>query len=269
MLALDHRGKFRKLINPENPNAVKKEQMINLKKEIIAAVNSQLSGLLIDPEYGLEAYKRLDLPTVKPFLLSAEKTGYKEEAGERITEIKYSAQALKNLGAAGVKLLIYFKPSAKSAVIQIETAKKVLRDAYAHGLPFFLEIVNYGIKPDMVQSAKILLDNNVHPDVFKFEYPGSPETCQQMTGMLGDTPWILHTTTGSDFEEFCDQLEIASKAGCKGFLVGRSLWQEAVRMTGEEKGSFLKKTLPARFERISKIVQRGSRRRSKKVGKGN
>lgn len=256
MLALDHRSSFRKLISPENPDAVGGGQAIELKKEIIAAVYDQLSGLLIDPEYGLPAYNEINpYDTLKkPFLLSAEETGYEDVGGERVTKIKYNVQTLKDLGASGVKLLIYFNPSAKSAQTQIQTAKKILRDAHEQGLPFFLEVLYYGKEPDATQNVKILLDNEVRPDIFKLGYPGSSRACKEIARTLEGIPWVL-LSEGVNFEEFCAHLEIASKAGCRGFLAGRSLWQEAIQTeVDDQRKTFLNEILSARFERISKIT---------------
>ena len=85
MLALDHRGSFKKLMNPEDEKAVTDQQAIDLKREIINSVKDQMSGVLIDPDYGLPAYNE----KTKPFLLPVEKTGYEAQAGERLTKLEY------------------------------------------------------------------------------------------------------------------------------------------------------------------------------------
>ena len=85
MLALDHRGSFKKLINPQNVTVVSDDTVIQLKSEIIQALADQFSGVLIDEAWGLEACK--EVCSVKPFLLPLEKTGYTDEGGERITEL--------------------------------------------------------------------------------------------------------------------------------------------------------------------------------------
>jgi tagatose-1,6-bisphosphate aldolase len=56
MLALDHRGSFKKLINPINPEEVDHFNAVEAKKAIIEAVFNQMSGVLLDTDYGLEAY---------------------------------------------------------------------------------------------------------------------------------------------------------------------------------------------------------------------
>lgn len=264
MLALDHRGSFKKLMSPNDPEAVSKEDIVQLKKEIIKALEDQFSGLLIDQDYGLPAY----LSRSKPFLLPVEKSGYtfrqgSGQDGEKITELEYSVQQLIHLGASGVKLLIYFNPTLPSATKQIETTKKVLSECKEHNFPFFLEIVTYnlpshleGVRTNLVvESVKVLLDNDVVPDVWKLEYPGSLDACRQVTETVENTPWIL-LTRGDSFEHFVSQFKDAIRAGAQGFLAGRALWQEVCRLEGEEKERFLKQTLPARFKIISGIVSK-------------
>lgn len=251
MLALDHRGSFKKLMNSTSPDSVEDDQVIKLKSDIIQALASQFSGVLIDEAWGIEACK--EVCQVKSFLLPLEKTGYTDEEGERVTELEYSVQQIKEMGASGAKLLLYFNPNAQSAGKQLETARKVMEECKNNDFPFFLEIVTYGNGNGMVaESVKMLLDDEIVPDVWKLEYPGSFEACREVTGLVGETPWIL-LTGGQSFDEFKAQLEIATAGGAKGFLAGRALWQEVCRLEGDEKQKFLAETLPERFKIVAEI----------------
>src|SRR3989344_6575374 len=104
MLALDHRGSFRKYVNPGHPEAATDEDLIQTKAMIIESVQDQFSGLLIDLDWGLPGYKNKN----KPYLLPLEKSGYTDKKGDRITDLGYSAKKIKSLGASGAKLLLYF-----------------------------------------------------------------------------------------------------------------------------------------------------------------
>lgn len=243
MLALDHRGSIKKLMNPDDPESVSDEQVIQLKSEIIQSLMDQFSGLLIDENFGLDAYPKHD----KPFLLPLEKSSH-----TGLTELEYSASDLKNLGASGAKILIDFDPNSENVNHQLEIAKKVMEDCQANNFPLFLEIVTHN--PEKVlESLKMFMDAEINPDVWKLEYPGSLEDCQQITKIVEETPWIL-LTGGQSFEDFKKELEIASKSGVKGFLAGRALWQEVCTLSGEEKQKFLEETLPERFREISAIA---------------
>jgi tagatose 1,6-diphosphate aldolase len=255
MLALDHRGSFKKLINPDDPDSTDPDEAIELKSEIISSVYDQMSGVLIDPDFGLPAYNKLDTHT-KPFLLPIEESGYKDIDGEQLTKLKYTAEQIKEAGASGVKLLLHLNPEMKHLDKQIETAGAVMEMAKEIDFPYFLEPRSYGKKleeVDVVKIVEILLDAKVQPDVFKLEYPGSKEKCEKITQLVGDTPWIL-LTRGQEFLDFYDNLDVAIKAGASGFLAGRSLWQEFASVKDESREEFFNTTLKERFKNIADIA---------------
>lgn len=257
MLALDHRGSFKKLINQQDPEQVSEKDAILLKREIVNSVKNQFSAVLLDQEYGLPAFDKS-----KPFLLPIEKSGYTDQLGERLTEVGYTVADLKNDGASGAKILIYFNPHLSTAQSQLETAKKVLDECRQNNFPLFLEIVTYVSGNEdikllrsglVLDSVRVFIESGIIPDVWKLEYPGSFEACSQINKLVGDTPWIL-LTRGDSFETFREELKEAVRAGAKGFLAGRALWQEVCSLKGEEKQNFLEKTLPQRFQQISEIT---------------
>jgi tagatose-1,6-bisphosphate aldolase len=259
MLALDHRGSFKKLMNPDNPDSVTDQMAIDLKGEIINAVKDQMSGVLIDPDFGLPAY----VEKTKPFLLPVEKTGYEAKGGERLTKLEYGVPKLMEWGAGGAKILLFFNPYLETAEAQLETGKSVVEECKSRDYPLFLEIVTYEADHEVtmeereklvIESLKKFVARNVIPDVFKLEYPGSAVACRTISAILQEheVPWIL-LTRGDSFEHFKEQLKDAVSRGAVGFLAGRALWQEVCTMQGEEKQKFLKETLPERFRIISEI----------------
>ncbi len=258
MLALDHRGSFKKYVNEADPESVTDDEITNLKKMIIDATYSDFSGLLVDPDWGLKAYEKKD----KPYLLCIEETGYSESAGERITSLKYTVKELKDLGASGVKILLYFNPAADEACQkQLATAKLVLDQCKQNNLPLFLEIVTYGNEEVaktrsewVINSVNKFLEIGIFPDVFKLEYPGGDQSCKKITEMLGAIPWIL-LTRGEPYEIFVDQLESAVKNGARGFLAGRAIWQEVSKYDNDAgRMEFLNNIAKERFHEICQIT---------------
>ncbi len=265
MLALDHRESLKKILNPLNPFSVTDDQIINLKSQIIDVLKDQFSGILIDPEYGLPAYKSFDFAQDKPYLLCIEKSGYRDSSGERLIEIEYSVDKLKELGASGIKLLIYFNPYDRSSEAQMKTVEKVLNECQSKSIPFFLEIVTYHNDDSILQKTNIVIesvrkfvDSKLIPDVFKLEYPCDEESCKKITFLVGKTPWIL-LTRGENFEIFKVQLKNAMISGASGFLAGRALWQEVGKIKEEaERMKFLTEIVPSRFREITQIVMKNS-----------
>ena len=260
MLALDHRGSFKKIINPQNPDEVSRQEIVEAKIKIIETLADQFSGILIDVKTGLPAYELVDAAQNKSMLLAIEKTGYVEKADGRITELAYSVSQLKKLGAKAIKILIYFNPFSKTAHKQLETARQVLRDCKTYDLPLFLEIVTYHTDKSIeketnlvVESVKRFLGESIRADVFKIEFPGNINACQEITHMLKNIPWIL-LTRGENFHIFKHQLQISICYGCQGFLAGRAIWQEIGQYQGEERMNFLNTKVKERFREISNIV---------------
>jgi tagatose-1,6-bisphosphate aldolase len=258
VLAFDHRGSFIKMMQEHAApgHEVKKSEAINLKEKIIHTIADQASGVLIDEDYGLPAYKQAQ--SVLPYLLPAEKTGYTDERGERITVIERTAAELKTRGAKGVKLLLYVHHLAPSWKIQMDTARKVIVDAHAEGLPVFLEFVLYTLpglaETSVVATVEKAVKEGVAPDVWKLPYPGSLQESQQITKLVGENPWVL-LTGGGDFDSFKEQYATAVKGGASGFVAGRSLWQEAtVTFTDPAKlQDFLANTLHTRFVSLRNV----------------
>ncbi len=256
VLAFDHRGSFIKMMQEHTDRSVEVGDAIILKEKVIATLAPHVSGMLIDEEYGLPAYRQANSTT--PYLLPAEKTGYTDARGERITEIQRSALELKNQGASGVKLLLYVHHQVPSWKNQMHTAKKVIADAHGQGLPVFLEFVLYQLEgyeaTSVVACVEKACSEGVSPDVWKLPYPGSIEASQKVTQVVGTAPWVL-LTGGSTFTEFADAYTSARTGGCAGFVAGRSLWQEACSLFEQEKElqAFLQETLVARVEAIAKL----------------
>lgn len=247
MLALDHRGSFEKLANTKDEKI-----LIHYKQEIINSLIYQFSGVLIDDNYGFKAYSLLNPDVLKPFLLPIEESGFEDRGDGRLNKPHTSASEIKEIGASGAKLLIYFNKKDKNAKKQIEFAKVVAEDCKREGMPLFLEIVNYPEVGSVTDTLSIFKQEGVHPSVFKLQYPGSPDKCKEITEMLEDTPWIL-LSQGVSFQEFYNQNFFASQNGCLGFLAGRSLWQEVFELEGDKKIEFLTTTLPQRFKKIKEL----------------
>jgi sulfofructosephosphate aldolase len=158
-----------------------------------------------------------------------------------------------------VKLLLFFHPDGKTAGEHIKLTQDVFGQCQAQGLPFFLEILNYPLggtpydPTDLVpRSVQMFLAAKIAADVFKLEYPGSAQACAQVTSLLGNTPWIL-LTKGEAYDTFKEGLTIATANGARGFLAGRSIWQDFVTVPSEQWPEFFETTVKKRFQEISRI----------------
>jgi tagatose 1,6-diphosphate aldolase len=256
MLACDHRENFKKYINPQFPEKVTDEETINAVKEIIKSINDDFSGILLDEKYSLAAYKELYVD--KPFALPLEKSNYELIDNEKVTILDKEPSDIESLGAEATKILIYFDPNLKSAEEKSNLVKKVIEQSHKTELPIFLVIISEDTQnyERVIDSVDYFLKRSVIPDVFVLEFPGSDYMCRKVSNSLGAVPWVM-ISGGADYILFKEQLKIAAENGCRGFVIGRSLWQEYFDIAeSERKKHFLEFTLPLRFEEIKEIMKK-------------
>jgi tagatose-1,6-bisphosphate aldolase len=86
---------------------------------------------------------------------------------------------------------------------------------------------------------------NLHTTSFD---PAMAQRLYQIT-----VPWIL-LSASVDFETYVRQAEIAAKAVASGVAVGRAVWKEAVKLSGQERCAFLNGEALTRMKQISDIV---------------
>ncbi|MDX6523663.1 MAG: sulfofructosephosphate aldolase, partial [Gaiellales bacterium] len=106
-------------------------------------------------------------------------------------------------------------------------------------------------RPDLIREAALLAES-CGARYLKLEYPGSEAACQAVTGSLA-RPWAL-LSAGVSHETFTDQLRIALAAGASGFIAGRSVWKEAMAISGEARRAFFAGEARRRLEELLTIA---------------
>jgi tagatose 1,6-diphosphate aldolase len=278
--AIDHRGALRGAMNAQDPAAVSYQDMVGFKLDLCQAVAPFVSAVLLDPEYGAaQAITGAILPGHVGLLVSMEKTGYSGEKTARISELLpgWSVEKTRRMGASAVKLLVYFRPDLKEiASRQLDLVARLAEQCIKEDIPLLVEPVSYTVnevgvsaarfaamKPELViETARQITSLPI--DVLKAEFPADMkfehdekkllELCEELN-RASRVPWVL-LSAGADFKTFRKQVEIASRAGASGFLAGRALWQEGVRIRSrEERMTFFKATAAPRLKELAEIVR--------------
>lgn len=250
--ALDHRGSLKKELHPENPERTTDEEILAWKRRLVELFRDEVSGILIDPLYGKTI---VDTRAVAGWILSMEKTGYRGAEERRETEIlpNWSVRQAKEMGAVGVKLLLYYDPAnPELASKQKEIARKVGEECGREGMIFLLEPMGYVGKDEgqVERMVTELLDLPV--DVFKLEYPGSREACERITKKL-KVPWVL-LSAGMEYEKYKAVLQTACESGASGMAVGRSVWQEFGEYQGEAREKYFREVALTRMRELVATV---------------
>jgi tagatose 1,6-diphosphate aldolase len=277
MCAIDHRGALQRALNEENPASVTYQDMVDFKLDLCQAVRSSVGAVLLDPRYGAaQAIAGAVLLGHVGLMVSLEKTGYSGESTARLSEVlpDWSVRKAKRMGASAVKLLIYFRPDLKDvAEKQLDLVAKLADDCLEEDVPLLVEPVAYPVEADnnqfaakkpelVIETARQVTELPV--DILKAEFPADIsyekdedkllDYCQKLD-RASKLPWVL-LSAGVGFDLFKKQVEIASRAGASGFLAGRALWQEGVKIKSrEERMDFFKTTSKSRLDKLAGLVR--------------
>lgn len=276
IVACDQRGALGRMMEAVGRTPVTHEAMVQMKQDIVGPLAPAGSGVLLDPEFAAaQLVYTGTMPGSTGLVVALEQTGYEDREGDRLTHLlpDWSVAKIKAMGAAAVKLLIYFNPRREAAAQhQLDVVKLVAEQCKQYDIPFMLEPLAYATvdgdeegfikeKPDLVvETAELLSEYDV--DLLKMEFPVHASVddkdewqkqCERLNA-ASRPPWAL-LSAGVRFEQFADQLRTACEAGASGFVCGRALWREAVEIVDEaERKTFLRTTMPTRMDTLVDIA---------------
>lgn len=274
IFALDHRNNLRGALHPKNPDATTTEEMSAFKQQVIAALASQASAVLLDPEVGgAQCIASGALPGATGLVMAVEATGYTGDPAARQSQIlpDWSVAKAKRMGASAIKLLAYYHPDSPTAGEVEDLVQRVVNDCAAADIPLFLEPLSYSLyltekklsgaerRRVVVETARRLVIPGV--DVLKAEFPldvaAEPDervwadACHELSD-TSPAPWVL-LSAAVNYETYLRQVTIACQNGASGVAVGRAVWKEAVSAQGSEREAFLFDVARERMSRITAL----------------
>lgn len=268
ILAIDHQDALRRAMRPEAPESLSAEDLIQFKQDVVCALTSEVSGVLLDPIYGAFQAINSGILRKNALLVELEKADYQLEPLPLDVEIdpNWGVARIKHMSADGVKLFFYYNPeNGDHAERQDIIVKQVAADCVAHDIPFYAEPIVYepyiSKREAVIESAKRTAKNGA--DILKLEFPIDIqqeqdekiwfEACEELSASV-DVPWVL-LSAGVDFEIFTRQLKIACQAGASGFIVGRALWGDAAKITSrDERKNWLQTIGKKRLNMLASIA---------------
>lgn len=280
VLAMDHRGPVRRALEADAGAAVPDEILSVLKGDVVRALGGASSAVLLDPETGVGPCVTDGALDGQTGLIVALDTGSTGDPHGRETALVegWSVEKTARMGAAGVKLLIYYHPDAPEAAEREQVVRRVAEECARYEIPLFLEPLSYalddpGMSPSsperrrvVVETARRLVPLGV--DVLKAEFPvevkAEPDeevwraACEELSAACS-IPWVL-LSGGVPFETFLRQTQIACAAGASGVMVGRAVWNEAVIVDVEARRDFLSTVASERMRQLRGLCDEHGRR---------
>lgn len=252
VLAMDHRDSLRVVISPDDPDSVGSDVLRRLKAELVAAAAGLVTGVMLDPEVGMDEAVVSAVPLDAGIIAALEEQGYLADAAVKHTTLLpgWGPTAAADRGADAVKLLALWDGTPSPGQRRVIDA--AVAAAHDHGLPLVLEPLPRGLPPtgawvtDWVTSHRA-----TGADLFKLPYPGSEEACAAVTGELPG-PWVM-LSAGVGFDEFLAQLEGAMGTGAAGYIAGRAVWREAATQDERARAVAIDSLVVPRLDRLAEV----------------
>jgi tagatose 1,6-diphosphate aldolase len=249
--AIDHRDALTAAHAKAGLPKPSREQVLRFKATVIQALAPEATGVMLDPEAGALALS-IGAPGRGPVVMPLEAQGYSDVEAGRVTTFLpgWSPARAAESGAGACKLLLPYRPDHEaSAVLQHAVVAEAVSACRAAGLPLILEPIAYPLPseeastlPGRLGPIVLATVERLRPlgaDILKLQFPrdadvaAEGEWCRKIDTACGDTPWVL-LGGGGDPEGFARDVEVSCAAGASGFIAGRTLWQAALGLEGEQ-----------------------------------
>lgn len=273
VLAIDHRANLFAALNKHSPTPVNDHEFSQFKLQIMKHLIPAASAVLTDPAYGIgpgiaEGVINGQVGILAPL----EVTNYDVHPSQRLTQLikDWSVAKIKRVGGTGVKLLLYYHPDDSVASEKRELVSQIVEQCSYHDIPLYLEPIAYSLDTQrplnnlelrqiVVESVRTFSALGV--DILKLEFPVNAlqepdeaiwlSACQEVDTAC-HVPWTI-LSAGTNYETFRRQAIIACQSGASGVIVGRSVWNEAVELQGDQRTHFLQTVARQRMEDLLHI----------------
>ncbi len=256
IIAMDQRNTLRRMFKALDIDA-SDHDLRAAKADVARALTPAATGILLDPTYGVPAVTETQaLAPDCGLLIAAEPSIRDSYNGEPRThrDPELNARWVAAQGGDAVKFLVQLRADRPNPKIGepdlvrevLDVCREIIADCKSTGLPAVIENLVYELpgeqlsgraREDAIIHAATALDE-LDIDLLKLEYPGSPAACRRLADAL-HRPWAV-LSAGVPFEQFSDVLKIAfDEGGASGFIAGRSIWREALPLSGVERQRFL------------------------------
>jgi tagatose 1,6-diphosphate aldolase len=259
------------------------DEIRDLKEALVRAVAPTASVVMLDHDYGRTAIARGAIPPGVGLVMPLEAQGYAQLGDERRTTLlpDFSPADAAALGADACKLLLPLRPDRAAFLEdQLEVARRAVAAAHAVGLPIVLEPQVYRVSTETADdyaarltaltTRAVKLVAALGADLLKLPFPtvdqpddaGADEragvACAALHAAASGIPWVLYGA-GVPARTFTWQLRHAGEAGACGFLVGRTIWRDALGPDPEASAALARSTCVPRLVGFGAVARANCR----------
>lgn len=234
------------------------EEVGRFKAALIRELQGQSTAMLLDPTYAYPFAENVLDPRLG-LIVTLEEAVWTDTPDGRLSDVieGWSVSKIRRMGADAVKVLCWYRPDAPKHVTDRQKAfvRKIGEECAQFDIPYLFEVLVYPLPGEANQTTQYVemadkkselvfecVAEFAKPeygvDVFKLEAPVPARLCDGSAevqrafdemGRLCGRPWVM-LSAGAGMAEFRAVLEHAYKAGASGYLAGRAIWSEALKL---------------------------------------
>jgi sulfofructosephosphate aldolase len=272
VLAIDQRVSLRHL-RARVDRSSDETTLRGIKSDVLSILGPYASASLLDPELALPDLVHTGVQSgQRGLLVSIENSRDRRHPDGRLTSLipGFGAQGVRRYGGTAAKLLITIRPDDEAEADEVLALVRAAQDdCLRHELLLVVEVL-VDARPDespeefaehfptlLVQAAAQIVSMGVR--MLKLPWPGSDDACRRVTAL--GVPWAV-LSAGLDYQTFHERLSTCLKAGCSGFVAGRTLWQDAVVLDGPRRRHHLTDHGVSRLQAMTDALSQGKNWRS-------
>lgn len=275
--AIDHPENY-DLLFDDDLARVDFAEVVDSKLELIEAMSAHASALLLDPRASVgQAIITAAAPGDVGILSGLEDLYHVPATGgfEPRLALKrgWGPEQLVDLGIDAAKLVVFHRHLDEASLgAKLEVVREVAHRCHELHLPLVVEPLWYAAEGEdpadpavraqrtesVVASTRAFKEAGA--DIMKVEFPvdlaTQADVADEATARLADAcggAWVL-LSAGVTFDGFVEQVKVAVRHGCSGFMAGRAIWGDGVGRFDAARRAAGVRTACERLDRLAEIL---------------
>lgn len=243
IVAADQRNGMKAAIKdaPRGSDAITREELADVKADLVRYLANHAPAILLDPEVALPAIVDagvLDRDTA--LVVGLDASGFETVDGLKYTRFVrgVTPRTVRDLGGGVAKMLYYTRPDKQDESSRVaQEIRDLVAACEAEGLLLIVELLTYRLEDETDEEyaaafPSLVVDGAAlavacGAKILKLQYPGSAEASARVTEVAQGVPWAV-LSAGVDHETFIGQVATAVANGAAGAMAGRSLWKDSL-----------------------------------------
>ncbi|MBK0418512.1 hypothetical protein JD276_05630 [Leucobacter sp. CSA1] len=269
IVAADQRNGMKAAVKdaPQGSDAITREELAEVKADLVRGLGNHAPAILLDPEVALPAIVDEGvLARDTALVVGLDASGFETVDGLRYTRFVPGAtpRRARELGADVAKMLWYTRPDRQDADSRVaQDIRDLVAECEAEGLLLIVELLTYQLEGEsdeeyaaafprlVAEGARLAVECGAK--VLKLQYPGSAEACDAVTDAAAGVPWAV-LSAGVDHETFVGQVATAVAHGAAGAMAGRSLWKDSLSYSADTRRELLAERALPRLRELAEAV---------------